>query len=123
MQVEVGRPKNEPQMWIVKDLLKAAAVLCLPIYEQYKRAAERALNDLIMEETFDEHLTQHIYVIRSARYDDAPGQIFKSKNERCACNKRLRELDMCAHEINVRGGFESSYFVDRHFRLERVRGS
>ena len=30
---------------------------------------------------------------------------------------------MCAHEIKVRGGFESSYFVDRHFCRERVRGS
>ena len=30
---------------------------------------------------------------------------------------------MCAHEIKVRGGFESSYFIDRHFRRERVRGS
>ena len=108
---------------MVQDLLKAAAVLCLPIYERYKRAAERALNDLIIDETFDEHLTQHIYVIRSARYDDAPSRIFKSKSERCVCNDRLRELDMCAHEIKVRGGFESSYFIDRHFRRERVRGS
>ena len=33
MPVEVGRLKNEPQTWIVKDLLKAASVLCLPIYE------------------------------------------------------------------------------------------
>ena len=30
---------------------------------------------------------------------------------------------MCAHEIKVRGGFESSYFLDRHFRRQRVRGS
>ena len=76
-----------------------------------------------MEETFDEHLTQHIYVIRSARYDDAPSQIFKSKNKRCVYNERLRELDMCAHKIKVRGGFEILYFLDRHFRQQRVRGS
>ena len=71
MQVEVGWLRNEPQTWLVKDLQKAAAVLCLPIYEQYKVAAERAMNDLIMEETFDEHHEQHIYIVRSARYDDA----------------------------------------------------
>ena len=39
------------------------------------------------------------------------------------CNERLRELDMCAHEIKVRGGFESSYFLDRHFCRQSVRGS
>jgi hypothetical protein len=122
MRVELGRLRNEPQTWIVNNLLKAAAVLCLPIYERYKRAAERALNDLALDETINEHQTQ-IYVVRSARYDDAPSRIFKSKNERCVCNERLRELDMCAHEIKVRGGFESSYFLDRHFRRQRVRGS
>ena len=76
-----------------------------------------------MEETFDEHQSQHIYVVRSARYENAPSRIFNSKNMRCECNERLSELDMCAHEIKVRGGFESSYFLDRHFRRQQVRGS
>ena len=30
---------------------------------------------------------------------------------------------MFAHEIKVRGGFDSSYFLDRHFSQECVRGS
>jgi hypothetical protein len=46
-----------------------------------------------------------------------------SKYDRCTCKVRLKELDMCAHEIKLRGGFDHSCFIQRHFFRERVRGS
>jgi hypothetical protein len=59
-------------------------MLCLPIYEHYKLAAERAVNDLILEGVFDEQNQQQVYTVsvRSLRFDDAPCQIFKSKYDR-----------------------------------------
>ena len=122
MRVEIGRLKNEPQTCLVQDLQKAAATLCLQIYEHYKLAAERAVNDLILEEVFDEQNQQQVYTVRSSRFDDAPRRIFMSKYDRCTCKVRLKELDMCAHEIKLRGGFDHSCFIRRHFFRERVRG-
>lgn len=119
----MGRLRNEPQTVLVQILWNAAAMLCLPIYEQYKAAAaERSMNDLIMEESHEE-CEQHSYTIRSTRFEDAPSQFFKSKNDRCSCKARISELDMCAHEIKLRGGFNRSYFKARHFSRELVTGS
>jgi len=123
MQVEIGRLKNEPQTCLVQDLRKAATTLCLPIYEHYKLAAERAVNDLILEEVFDEQNQQQVYTVRSSMFDDAPCQMFMSKYDRCTCKVRLKELDMSAHEIKVRGGFDHSCFIQRHFCREHIRGS
>jgi hypothetical protein len=60
MQVGIGRLKNEPQTCLVQDLQKAATMLCLPSYERYMLAAERAVNDLILEEVFDEQNQQQV---------------------------------------------------------------
>lgn len=104
MRVVMCRLRNEPQTVLVQNLQNAAAMLCLPIYEEYKAAAERSMNDLIMDESFHEECEQHSFTIRSTRFEDAPSPFFKSKNDRCSCKARIRELDMCAHEIKLRGG-------------------
>ena len=73
------------------------------------------MNDLVLEEVFDEQNEQQVYTVRSPRFDVALPQIFKSKYDRCTCEKRLKEQDMCTHEIKVRGGFDQSCFLERHF--------
>jgi hypothetical protein len=94
--VEIGCLKNEPQPCLVQELQKAATMLCLPINERYKLAAERAVNDLILEEVFDEQNQQQVYPVRSSRFDDAPCRIFMLKYDRCTCKVRLKELT-CVH--------------------------
>ena len=61
--VEIGRLKNDPQTCLVQDLRKASTMLCLPIYECYKLAAERAVNHLIHEEVFDEQNQQQFILL------------------------------------------------------------
>jgi hypothetical protein len=65
-------------------------MLCLPIYERYKLAAERAVNDFL-EEVCDEQKQQQVYTVRSSRFDDAPRQIFMLKYDRCTCKVRLSQ--------------------------------
>ena len=57
------------------------------------------------------------------RYPEAPPRVFQSKEQRCACKDRVRELEQCAHEILLRGGFDPSYFLERHFSRDCVKGS
>ena len=63
------------------------------------------------------------YSVRSTKYPEAPPRIFATADTRCSCKEHCTELDMCAHEIKVRGGFDSPYFLERPFRQELVRGS
>lgn len=101
--IDGGHLINELQTCLVQDPWKAAATLCLPIYKHYKLAAERAIYALLMEEVLHQ---QQVYTVWLSRFDDAPCQLFKSKYDRWTCKERLKELDMCAHEIKVRYGFE-----------------
>jgi hypothetical protein len=123
MRVELGRLRNEPQTSLNCDLIKAASLLALPSYERYKRSAERAVRDLVLHSNIDPTSQHPHYVIQSVRYPEAPPRVFQSKEQRCACKDRVRELDQCAHEILLRGGFDPSYFIERHFSRDCVKGS
>ena len=61
MRVGIARLKNEPQTCLVQDLQKAAATLCRPSYEHYMLAAERAMNDLLLEEEFKNKIATDLY--------------------------------------------------------------
>ena len=123
MRVELGQLKNEPQTALNQDLIKAASLLALPSYERYKRSAERALRDLVLHSDIDPTLQHPRYIIQSVRYPEAPPRVFQSKEQRCACKGRVRELDQFDHEILLRGGFDPSYFLERHFSRDCVKGS
>ena len=123
MRVELGRLKNEPQTALNQDLIKAASLLALPSYERYKCSAKRALRDLVLHSDIDPTLQHPCYVIQSVRYPEAPPRVFQSKEQRCTCKGRVQELDQCAHEILLRGGFDPSYFLERHFSQDCIKGS
>ncbi len=106
-----------------QDLTNAASLLALPSYKRYNCSAERALRDLVFHSDIDPTLQAPRYVIQSVRYPEAPPRVFQSKEQRCACKGRVQELDQCAHEILLRGGFDPSYFLERHFSRDCVKGS
>ena len=49
--------------------------------------------------------------------------VILSKDHRCHEKVTVKELNQCAHEILFRGWFDPSYFIDRHFSQDCVKGS
>jgi hypothetical protein len=124
MRVETDRLKNSPATKENIDLLQASTKLCLPTYERYKKFSLRAEQELVLNSMATDPITNvTCYSVASAKYPDAPPRIFATADARCTCKDRCMELDMCAHEIKVRGGFDEALFLPRHMARECVRGS
>jgi hypothetical protein len=68
--------------------------------------AECALWDLVIKHEIDPTSELQCYLVQSKRYPDAPPQVFLSKDQRCTCKERVKELDQCAHRILLRGGID-----------------
>lgn len=49
--------------------------------------------------------------------------MFTDFASRCGCDERLANEDMCPHEIVAKGGYNKSFFKERHMRRECVEGS
>jgi hypothetical protein len=123
MRVELECLKNEPQTALTWDFIKAASLLGLPSYRRFKRFAERALWDLVIKSEIDPISQLQCYLVQSMIYPGAPPQVFLSKDQRCTCKKVVKELNQCANEILLTGGFDPLYFLERHFSQDCVKGS
>ena len=106
------------------DLLRASTKLCLETYLRYKKFSLRAEQELALDTlTTDPMTNETCYSVRSTKYPEAPPRIFATADTRCSCKEHCTELDMCAHEIKVRGGFDEALFLPRHMVRECVCGS
>ena len=107
----------------VKSLIAAAEVLNFPTYERFKAQLLRAEKYLVKTSVTDPLTGEQIIHISSSQYPEAPPRKFHSETQRCVCRERLKEDDMCAHEIKLLGGFHPSCFKPCHMKRESVEGS
>ena len=110
---------NNTDLRLEKDRLSFRS----PFIWKLQTFAERALWDLALKSEIDPTSQLECYVVQSTRCPDSPPWVFLSKDERCRCKERLKELNQCVHKILLRGGFDQSYFLERHFSWDCVKGS
>lgn len=106
----------------VNDLKMAASTLNWAAYQRYKQHQAVALKDYLkVSERNDETGDEHIVVRRK----DGGGidHVFDNEKSRCKCLTRIREGEMCEHEIVCHDGFKRHLFEPMHFIRKRVEGS
>ena len=61
--------------------------------------------------------------IQSVANPDASPRIFLSFDDRCNCEERIAEEDMCVHEILAKNGYHQCFYNEMHFWRDFVSGS
>jgi len=124
MRVAVSNLEHQPSTDETKDLLKAAHKLGRSAYERYSNARYRT-SDYRVDHHYQasQDLSQPLCVAVFSNISNEPPILFLDRSSRCMCQERLANEDMCPHEILAKGGFDESFFEERHFARESVSGS
>ena len=123
LSIEVSRLRRAPQTETNKDLITAADTLNHNAFVRYKKHRLRADEDLRVTHDIDPSTQETIIKVSSVKHPDASPRIFHNLSDRCKCLDRLKEDDMCAHEIKVIGGFDASRFKRCHMKRTCVETS
>ena len=116
MMVEKMKLAEEPDTDDVLDLRLAASELSFVVYERYKKRRCRT-------EEYRRSTSEQTVIVQSLLHSDAPPRIFTGAGDRCGCQGRTAELEMCVHEIVAYNGYQRGLFLDMHFVRSCVGGS
>ena len=122
IRIEIDRLNREHQCSSTKNLLKAANILNRPSYERFKRFLART-NEYRLITSAVPFTGSEECQVKSIRYPDAPPRVFKHPDDRCPCEDRVAEQDMCVHEILAKNGFHEKWYLSRYFLRPFVCGS
>jgi hypothetical protein len=125
LRVERSRlAAEQPTSREIQMKLEAASFLGLNAYQRFISKLERGLSDYSVTIVNDPVTSECIRtVVQSRRYPDATPRVFLNGcKDRCACNDRVAEQEMCVHEIMV-FGFQKQLYLPRHARRDSVQGS
>jgi hypothetical protein len=61
--------------------------------------------------------------LKSISNPDVTPRIFLAFADRCNCQERVAEEDMCVHEILAKNGYHEIFYNEMHFRRDFVSGS
>ena len=104
-------------------LKQAVEELNFTAYERFKKFLIRGNEEYLLSEHMDPDTQTLCQEVSSIRYPDAPPRKFRSPTDRCNCDERVAEEDMCLHEIRAKKGYDRSFYLPRHMFRERVSGS